>query len=187
VSREVGLPLNSAFEIIMIKKLISLKKRYIASMTAGIPDDLSDIRKEIAEFITYPDVMKWEINWSQDNGYFLQEVGLPVSAPTMIEFQSPVDVDSENIHIGFNNYGDRIAIAKASGNVVYINHDFNDRIEYMNRDAISLFRTICAFADMMKGQSRFMDRIAAFDQQAIQEGQWWKREYISWINKKSES
>ncbi len=153
-------------------------------MTADIPDDLADLREEAAEFVTYPDVAEWDANWSQDNVDFLREVGLPASAPTMIEFRSPADVDSEHVHIGYNNYGDRITVVKTTGNVVYINHDLNDRIEYMNRDAISLFRTICAFADMMTGHTVFTDRLTAFDQQAIREGGWWKREYAAWVNSK---
>ena len=153
-------------------------------MTADIPDDLADLKEQIAEFVTYPDVKKWEVNWAEDNVDFLREVGLPCSAPTMIEFRYPVDMNSENVHIGFNNFGDRIAVVKATGNVVYINHDFNDRIEYMNCDVISLFRSICAFADMMKGQNSFIDRLSVFDQQAITEGRWWKREYVDWLNRK---
>jgi hypothetical protein len=167
----------------MITELISLKHRYIAFMTANIPDDLSDLMEEMAEFVTYPDVAEWEANWSQYNVAFLREVGLPASAPTMIEFRSPADVNSKYVYIGFNNYGDRIAVVKATGNVAYIDHDSNDRIEYINRDAISLFRSICAFADQMKGTTGFTDKLTAFDPQAIQEGRWWEREYTERLNR----
>jgi hypothetical protein len=167
----------------MNDELTSLKRKYIDVMTANIPEDLSDLREEVAEFITYSDVTTWGVKWAQDNVDFLQEVGLPVSAPTMIEFQSPAEIGHEHVYVGFNNYGDRIAIVKATGNVVYLNHDSHNRIEYMNRDAISLFKSICAFADMVTGEAGFAKTIAVIDSEAVCEDHWWHREHVAWLSK----
>ncbi len=174
--------LNSVFECKMINELISLKRQYINAMCVSIPDDLADLREEVAEFVVYPDVTEWSVNWQEDNITFLQDIGLPASATTMIEFRAPAEIDLEHIYVGFNNYGDRIAVVKATGNVVYINHDFNDRIEYMNRDAVSLFRSICLFADMISGQTGFAEKIGAIDPEAIHEDNWWHRAHVAWVS-----
>ena len=160
----------------------ALKRQYVNAMCARFPDDLADLWEEVAEFVTFRAVAEWGVMWSADNIAFLVNVGLPASAPTMMEFRAPAEADLEHICIGCNNYGDRIVVQKASGNVVYINHDCDDRIEYMNRDAISLFRSICAFADMMSGQTGFAETMAAIDPKAIHEDRWWHREYNSWVN-----
>lgn len=166
----------------MIKELISLKRQYIDSMCADIPDDLTDLREEISEFVVYPDVGEWSVNWNEDNIAFLREIGLPVSAPTMIEFRVPVEIDSEHVYVGFNNYGDRIAVVKSTGHVVYINHDFNNQIKYMNRDAVSLFRSICAFAGMKTDHKDFVAKVGAIDPKAIHENNWWYREHVAWVS-----
>jgi hypothetical protein len=168
----------------VIAELIAKKLQYIEAMCARIPDDLPDLREEVAEFVTYQAAAEWAVEWPGDNVAFLRNVGLPASAPTMLEFRAPAETDSEHVFIGSNNYGDRIVVLKASGNVASINHDCSDRIEYMNRDAISLFKSICAFADLLSGhtgQRGFAETIAAFDPEAILENRWWHREHETWL------
>ncbi len=152
-----------------------LKSQYIATMICDIPDDLAELKSEIAEFYTYPEAESWEVNWSPDNNSFLAEVGLPASAPTMINFNSNAINEADLVCIGFNNHGDRIVILKATGEVVFINHDYDDRIEYMNQDVISLFRCICAYAEMMKGDEDLAARVTSIDSKAYDEGSWWKQ------------
>jgi len=166
----------------MIDELTKLKQSYIDGSCANIPDDLADLRAEVAEFIKYPDAVQWEVSWQKENGPFLQTIGLPHSAPSMIDFQAAVEADGEFIYIGSNNYGDRIAVVKATGNVVYIDHDSDNRAEYMNRDPVSLFRSICAFAEVVAGQRCFPEKIWAFDREAIHKDRWWHQAYIGWTS-----
>ena len=163
----------------------ALKETYILQQTKDIPDDLSELIDEVSDFHTYDDVKKWNVNWDSENNEFLKEIGLPVSAPTMIDFISPAQDEGEYIHIGHNNYGDKIIILKNNGNVVFINHDLNDRIEYMNKDVISLFKSICTFVDMMKGSNNYIERINEFDSDAYTEGKWWFVEYLGYKERKN--
>lgn len=160
-----------------------LKAQYIKTMTQGIPDDLSDLKDVVAAFIIYEDPRSWGVNWSDENINFLSEVGLPESAPTMINFCRPSAQIDNYIHIGFNNYGDCIVVEIESGNIGYINHDFNNRFEYMNRDAISLFKTIVAFAEFIREQTPFDSKIRSIDAEAFENNNWWFREYHGWKNK----
>jgi hypothetical protein len=158
----------------------SLKENYIKKMTQDVPDDLDDLIDEITAFQKYPQIETFYINWSVDNNVFMSEIGLPSSAPTMIEFREPQIDNKKFITIGFNNYGDRICIVKDTGEISYINHDSSDKLEYMNNDAISLFKCICAFADMLKGSSNYPETIKRIDSKAFSEGNWWNQEYINW-------
>lgn len=163
---------------VLLEKMKKLKKKYIETMVSDIPKDLSELRDELSIFYTYPQAKKWNINWNNENNEFLMKIGLPESAPTMLNFRKDPKVDHEYVEIGFNNYGDRLLIVKESGNLVFENHDFNNRIEYLNKDAIAFFKTVCAFADLMKGDQSFPDKINDIDPDAFQDDAWWHREYI---------
>ncbi|MCP3873590.1 MAG: hypothetical protein GY699_10610 [Desulfobacteraceae bacterium] len=158
-----------------------LKKKYIETMVSGIPDDLSELKDELSIFYTYPQVQTWDVKWENENNEFLKEIGIPESAPTMLNFKKVPEVDKGFIVIGFNNYGDRILILKESGNLVFENHDFNNRIEYLNKDVISFFKTVCAFADLMKGDQSFSEKMSDIDPDAFRNDTWWHREYLETI------
>ncbi|GEM_PF-5722455 len=155
--------------------LQELKNHYIATLSRDIPDDLADLRDEIAEFCLYPNVGTWGIDWAEENNDFMAYIGLPASAPTMINFNDSVVVEDEWIYIGHNNYGDKIVILKKTGEVAYINHDSSDRVQYMNKDAISMFRSIVAYTEAMKGTGSLATSIAAFDPKALEDDAWWKQ------------
>ncbi|WP_028579040.1 hypothetical protein [Desulfogranum japonicum] len=147
----------------MYTELTSLKADYIKSMVSKIPDDLPELKNEIAEFVTYPDVATWGVNWSGDNINLL-----------------PEESDPEYIYIGFNNYGDRIAVVKANGNVVYINHDYDNPLKYMNRDAVSLFRSICAYtSERLTHDKRLAKSMGVIDPEAYRQGYWWHQEHVA--------
>ncbi|GAB5561336.1 MAG: hypothetical protein SynsKO_29830 [Synoicihabitans sp.] len=159
----------------------ALKEKYVEAMTADIPPDLVSLKEELSLFYTYPDAYDWNVQWDEKNNEFLKEIGVPESAPTMINFQAKPKVEDLRISIGFNNYGDRLFVLKESGNLVFENHDFNNRLEYLNKDAVSFFRTVCAFTELMRGNRTFPERMKEIDPDAFQEDTWWHREYLSTI------
>lgn len=158
-----------------------LKARFIEISTARLPAELCELRDELGKFQLYPAIREFGINWSNDNNDLMATTGLPSSAPTMIMFDAPQVMNAEYVQIGSNNYGDRIIAVKSTGKIAYINHDWHNRVEYMNRDAVSLFRCICAFADMIHGSTDYPGVIKGIDQEAFQDGRWWKQEYLGWI------
>lgn len=147
-------------------------------MVREIPDDLSDLIDQLSLFYTYPEAQTWNVKWKNENNEFLMDVGLPESAPTMLNFKKVPEVDKDYVVIGFNNYGDRILIIKESGNLVFENHDFNNRLEFINKDAIAFFKTVCAFSDLMKGDQTFPEKMSDIDPDAFRDDTWWHREYL---------
>jgi hypothetical protein len=138
-------------------------------------DELED---ELTAFVCYSKVTEWSIQWSDENNWFLKEIGLPSSAPTMINFEDEVDlsVTDHYVEIGSNNYGDRIVVMRLSGEVCMVNHDCKDRLEYINRDVVSLFKSICAFQKSGGSPLYFKSAVQEFDPKAIEGNGWWARE-----------
>ena len=162
-----------------------LQSEYIKHQTQDIPNDLEDLVEELSRFQRYTDIENLDIHWRAENNIFMAQIGLPSSAPSMIEFRDFAisEIDCNFINIGFNNYGDHIVIIKNSGEIAYINHDSNNKVEYMNSDAISLFKCICTFSAMIKGAQDYPTAILEIDPYAFEDGRWWKQEYLNWINK----
>jgi len=158
-----------------------LKSQYIRISTRDLPANLSALRDKLSKFQVYLAIRGFSIKWSDDNNELMATTGLPSSAPTMIEFRDARAINEEHVAIGFNNYGDQIVIVKSTGEIAYINHDSHNRVEYMNRDAVSLFRCICTFADMTHGSTEYPNTIVEIDRKAFSDGRWWKQEYINWI------
>ena len=164
-----------------MEEFTKLKDEYISKVIQELPDDLKDLKLELSEFQKYQSIRLFNINWADENNEFMEKIGLPKSAPSMIEFREPNDLNENFIDIGFNNYGDRIVIVKYSGVISYINHDFDDRLEYINKDAVSLFKSIYLFQTLTKEVKDFAERIEEIDPKAFDKGNWWHQEYINLI------
>jgi hypothetical protein len=164
----------------MMHQFVELKNQYVQSMLERLPEDLDELREEVATFEKYPSIRSCNIDWVNDNNIFLEKIGLPVSAPSMLEFGVCICNSSDFVEIGRNNYGDKIAIQKSTGVISSINHDFNGKLEYINKDAMSLFKSICAFQLLLQGDTNYLGRMKEIDSEALTEGAWWNSAYLSW-------
>ena len=115
---------------------LNMKNEYIKLILEGVTSDeveldeeeLSELVEELSEFQEYKNIQSFKINWAEENNALLATVGLPVSAPTMLEF-TPAELIAENqLKIGFNNYGDDVVILIDTGVVAYVNHDLNNEL-----------------------------------------------------------
>jgi len=168
---------------------LNMKNEYIKLILEGVTSDeveldeeeLSELVEELSEFQEYKNIQSFKINWAEENNALLATVGLPVSAPTMLEF-TPAELIAENqLKIGFNNYGDDVVILIDTGVVAYVNHDLNNAIRFINSDALSLLKTLSEFNKVINGERSFPSVLSCFDAKAFKEGAWWHNEYHNWI------
>jgi hypothetical protein len=164
----------------MMEQYQSIKDEYIKTSTADLGSELESLREEISAFQFYPELSVLGIPWAEENNEFLSQIGLPCSAPSMLEFRPPKNIGQRYIDIGFNNYGDRVCIDSGTGNVIYINHDNRNQICYINSDPISLFLSICSFARFLHISQETLDEIKESDPDAALPGNWWHQQYIDY-------
>ncbi|MBL6923633.1 MAG: SUKH-4 family immunity protein [Akkermansiaceae bacterium] len=148
-----------------------LLRDYIQRTVAHLPDDLQELADEIGEVVRYPAAESWELKGPSDTWAFLSDVGLPKSCPTMIELDANAQDLGDFVRIGCTNYGDPVCIEKASGAVVYLEHDGDQRRHQINTSPLTFLGSICAYDKRALQTTR--ETIRALDPDAIAEGQWW--------------
>jgi hypothetical protein len=161
------------------------KRRYIANLPK-VPDHL-DLRLD--EFCSFDPEAIATLRIPDPDKHLLSTVGLPSKVPSGFYFADDYamfpHVDefcglppefSRYRALGFNDYGDMVCLDESlEGRLVYLNHDNDNLVVYINKNIRSFAQTICHLLefDRDKNAAVFCARIAAFDPDALNDGAHW--------------
>lgn len=107
--------------------------KYIEKRINEIPKDLkAELVDELGELVKFESVGNL-LKDIDPRGSVLFNYGLPRHCPGFIDFNNKgLHVLDDYIVIGSNNYGDKIIVNLKTGSIESINHDFGNRLEYIN-------------------------------------------------------
>jgi hypothetical protein len=165
------------------------KARYIRSLP-NVPPEL-DLRLD--EFFTFPKSEVEELNVPEGDKDLLATSGLPKTPPSFTFGLSPKDClrpmnEEYGVPakfgryrmIGANAYGDMVCLDEAAGGrMVYLNHDRNMEVVFINSTVQAFAHSLCAFAEYLwrhRSAEACRAEIQAVDPTAMQPGAYWPSE-----------
>lgn len=168
------------------------KARYIASL----PDVPADLGLRLDDFVVFPAAAVDGLNIGNLDKSILTVSGLPRDASPFLSFRRPDALVLQPLSkvggvpdsyvryrmIGQNGYGDMICIDEATnGTVVYLNHDRDLEVVFINSNVTALAQSLCYFAEFMKDKDAEVcgRAIRGADPPAMASGRFWPAEIDS--------
>jgi hypothetical protein len=170
------------------------KSRFIA----GLPKIPAGLDLKPDEFFRFPATVVDKLKISKADKAILTISGLPKDAAPFLsfgfqkksdilksmgrEFGLPDDVCSRYKMIGFNGSGDMICINDSGdGAVVYLNHDRNMEVVFMNSGVVKLAECLCLFHEFQQSKDGDACRraIRKVDPKAMGDQSFWRNEIRS--------
>lgn len=165
------------------------KSRFISTL----PEIPAEIGLRLDEFFVYPEVLVNHLAIPRTDKDILTVSGLPKDAAPFLTFGMGKGDCLRRLGeayglsqefgryrmIGSNSSGDMICIDEArDGMIVYLNHDNNMQVIYMNSGVCSLASSLCAFGKLMLDGDAAACRAAIHevDPKAIEPGNFWAAE-----------
>lgn len=151
----------------------------VAQAPAYMKQELFD---DLSAFVRFDSNRVANLAISDADKAILAEVGLPRVAPNMLYFGAdhldvlaPVAGVDNTAILGFNGYGDLLALDLSHNGVVAA---FNDerRIAVMNDSVVGLASCLCAAAERIADVNDFRAAVVV-DTVASASGSWWLRPY----------
>jgi hypothetical protein len=165
---------------------VQFKTRYLDSQPTLPPG----IDLGLDEFVVFPESEVEPLRISADDKEFLTVSGLPKSAAPFLSFGPSGKIFLRRMSelglsddfrryrvIGFNSCGDVICIdEEADGMVIYLNHDLNIKIVFVNSSVGRLSSCLCVYAEFIKDRDggRCAAAIRQIDPGAMDEGAFWR-------------
>ncbi|MDZ4781334.1 MAG: SUKH-4 family immunity protein [Planctomycetia bacterium] len=154
---------------------------------------MADLGREIREFVRFPISLVQNLMIRPPDKAILSESGLPNQASPFLSFGlSPKDMlqrlsDGYGLDasydrysmIGHNGSGDMICIDEQNeGSVVYLNHDNNMQVVFMNSSVTALAECLCILAVFMRSKdaTECRDALQRADSSAMRSGTFWPNE-----------
>jgi hypothetical protein len=152
-----------------------------------------DLRRRLGGFIQFPKRLVQSLNVSQSDKAIMSVSGLPKCASPFLSFglspdrilqpvsdaQGLPDSYSRYRMIGNNGSGDMICIDEADqGAIVYLNHNWNMQVVFMNSSTTALAECLCIFAKFVKHKDANACRreLGQVDPAAMTSGAFWPGE-----------
>lgn len=172
----------------------AFKKRFLASL----PEVPAELDLQIDEFVQFPATAVNELKIRKADKAILNVSGLPKQAAPFLSFGFPDEPDmlkpvsrecglpddqfGQYKMIGQNGYGDLICIDDSNGGaVVYLNHDRNNEVVFMNSSVSKFAECLCLFSEFRRSRDAGVCRrgIQNADPKAMEESNFWPREISS--------
>lgn len=166
-------------------------KRRFQTAQGEVPEDLD---LDFGKFRTFDPVSIANLDISESDKRILREVGFPEDAAPFLSFDQKDDValkppssidpnlgDEFNCYkvLGINGSGDFVCIEDGTGNIVYLNHDWDMKRIFINSSLGKFSECLCLMAEAMESnyQIDFLGSVKKIDPPAILEESMWPAEY----------
>lgn len=166
--------------------LMPFKQRFLS----GLPETPPELNLQLDEFIVFESESLSGIDASSKR--LLLENGLPRCAPPFLAFSSSLCKEIESLRecgaipehffpFGQNAYGDLLGIDTATKEIVYFNHDDQNRRVFINSTLIQFLECLCIYQEYLRSEAArsSLGAIEKIDPAAAKQGTMWHTEALS--------
>lgn len=146
-----------------------------------------EIDIELGKFISFDEGVLSSSNLRHEDRNFLRVAGLPEEASPFLDFTAYAEshlanrlsvIPEGNFPIGSNGYGDVLAIDCSSGEIVYFNHDFDNKRVLVSSSLPQFAEALCIYQECATADQLnvCLQKIQEIDPPAATPGTMWFNE-----------
>jgi hypothetical protein len=151
--------------------------------------DLPELYARLSKFISFDKVLLSKYGLNAKDIDFLMCYGLPADASPFLTFHAYSNGDLEEMYglydlprslfpLGQNGSGDMLGIEISSSEVVYLNHDRNMELVFINSSLLQFTESLCVYQEHLSAKTmrQCLASIKKIDVAAVQENAMWVSE-----------